>query len=294
MKKLKFLFAALLCTGVVVAQESTDTEKPAKENKPVKEAFESNWIMNNQTMIVPFAHTLEFDICHRFGVVENGFDDLIGMYAPSNIRLGLSFTPIKNLQVGAGITKELMMNDLNIKYNILQQTQSNSIPVFVTYYGNMVIEGGDNNGDQVDSVIYRRYPKEADRFSYFNQLIIGRKFSKKITIQLSGSYAHFNLIDTTGNPDLKHDNMSVGLAGRFKCTPQMSVLFAYDYQLNPAKDVKPNAALGVEWSTGSHAFQIFLSPYRSIMWQRDMVYNRNDFTDKGFALSFNITRLWGF
>jgi len=294
MKSIIFILASLFLTGATFAQDSTSTEAPTKNNKPVKDVFESNWLMNTQTVKVPYAKTLEFDICHRFGTKENGFDDLFGMYAPSNIRLGVSFTPIKNLQLGAGITKESMMNDLNIKYSILQQTQSGSIPVFVTYYGNMVVEGLKNNGDEVDSVIYRRYPKDADRFSYFNQLMIGRKFNEWLSLQVSGSFAHYNLIDTIGNHDLKHDNMSVGIAGRIKTTATMSVMFIYDYPLTPAKDVKPNAALGVEWSTGSHQFQIFLSPYRSIMPQRDLVYNTNDFTKGYFALSFNITRLWNF
>jgi len=294
MKSKSLLLVSLLWAGTVIAQDSTVTEKTGKDNKPVKDAFESNWLMNNQTMIVPFAKTLEFDINHRFGTVENGFDDLFGMYAPSNIRLGLSFTPIKNLQLGAGITKEAMMNDLNLKWNILQQTRSGSFPVFITYYANMVVEGTKNNGDEVDSSQYRKFPKDASRFSYFNQLIIGRKFTDWLSLQAAVSFSHFNLIDTTGNPDLKHDNLAISFAGRIKTTATMSVLFAYDHPLAPAKDVKPNLALGVEWSTGSHAFQFFLSPYQSIMNQRDITYNTNDFTKNEFAIGFNVTRLWNF
>jgi hypothetical protein len=198
--------------------------------------------------------------------------------------------------LGGGITKALMMNDLNLKWNMIQQKRSGGSPVFVTYYGNMVIEGTKNNGGDVDSSIYRKFPTGAARFSYFNQLIIGRKFSDKISLQAAISYSHFNLIDTTnGNPhDRKHDNLAVSLMGRVKTTATMSVLVAFDYSLSAVKNVKPNLALGVEWSTGSHAFQIFLSPYTSIMNQRDIVYNTNDFTKKEFAICFNITRLWNF
>ncbi|MBI4930624.1 MAG: hypothetical protein HY841_07670 [Bacteroidetes bacterium] len=305
MKSKIFLLLSLLWAGTTVAQDSTATEKPGKDNKPVKDAFESNWLMNNQSMIVPFAKTLEFDINHRFGTIENGFDDMLGMYAPSNIRLGVTFTPIKNLQVGGGITKAAMMNDLNLKWSILQQTRSGSIPVFVTYYGNMVIEGTKNQINWTikdisgkDSIVDRKFNKDASRFSYFNQLIIGRKFNDWLSLQVGASFSHFNLInnDTTngGIQDLKHDNLAVSLAGRVKTTATMSVLFAYDHPLTPAKDIKPNLALGVEWSTGSHAFQIFLSPYQSIMNQRDVAYNKNDFTKKEVAISFNITRLWNF
>src|SRR4030067_942571 len=100
MKSTTFFLISLLCTGAVIAQDTTATESTGKDKKPVKDAFESNWLMNNQTMVVPFAHTLEFDINHRFGTIENGFKDMLGMYAPSNIRLGESYTPINNLQIG--------------------------------------------------------------------------------------------------------------------------------------------------------------------------------------------------
>lgn len=32
---------------------------------------------------------------HRFGSVKNGYKDFFGLFAPSNIRLGFSYVPIK-------------------------------------------------------------------------------------------------------------------------------------------------------------------------------------------------------
>lgn len=294
-KSITFFLISLLWTGTLIAQDTAATEN-TDDKKPVKDAFESNWLLNNQTMLVPFENTLEFDINHRFGIVKNGFDDMLGMYAPSNIRLGLSYTPKKNLQLGAGMTKEAMMFDFNLKWSILQQTRSGSFPVFITYYANMVIEGTENTVLFVDTTgeDYYKFPSYADRFSFFHQLIIGRKFCNWFSMQVAPSYSHYNLIDTIGNNTLKHDNIAVSVGGRIKVTDQMSVIFAYDHPLTAAENVKPNAALGVEWSTGSHAFQLFLSPYKSIISQRDIVYNKNDFSKKEFVIGFNITRLWNF
>ena len=52
-----------------------EAEMVAEERKPVKNMFESIWIIDNQTVMVPFKNTLEFDIQHRFGLVENGYED---------------------------------------------------------------------------------------------------------------------------------------------------------------------------------------------------------------------------
>ena len=91
----------------------------AEERKPVKNMFESIWIIDNQTVMVPFKNTLEFDIQHRFGLVENGYEDFWGLYAPSNIRLGFSYVPINNLMVGFGLTKQNLTWDFNAKYALL-------------------------------------------------------------------------------------------------------------------------------------------------------------------------------
>lgn len=110
LKKILKLFAMLvlsmLITGKLMAQDSTEAPV-VKKVKPVKNTFGSVWIMDNQTVMVPIKGTMEMDIQHRFGTVQNGTSDLYGIFAPANIRLGISYAPIKNLFVGAGVTKNL-------------------------------------------------------------------------------------------------------------------------------------------------------------------------------------------
>ena len=80
------------------AQDSTAAveEAPVRvKQKPVKNTFQSVWIIDNQTVMVPVKKTLEMDIMHRFGTVQNGYKDLWGFFAPSNIRLGVNYSPIE-------------------------------------------------------------------------------------------------------------------------------------------------------------------------------------------------------
>ena len=69
-----------------LAQEEAQTER-----KPARPAFESQVLIDNQTVVIPTKNTFEWDIQHRFGVIENGYDDLFGFYAASNIRLGFTY-----------------------------------------------------------------------------------------------------------------------------------------------------------------------------------------------------------
>ncbi len=42
--------------------------------------------------------------------------------------------------IGAGTTKDYKLQDIKWKYPILQQTEDNSMPVSLSYYGNIVID----------------------------------------------------------------------------------------------------------------------------------------------------------
>src|SRR5215213_5438610 len=90
------LLYLLLVQASLHAQDSTaaPAEAPVRAKlKPVKNTFASVWVIDNQTVMVPIKKTLEMDIMHRFGTVENGYDDFWGFFAPSNIRLGVNYSP---------------------------------------------------------------------------------------------------------------------------------------------------------------------------------------------------------
>lgn len=108
MKPAVYKFFVVLCfcfaqSTIILAQEA---EMTVPESKPVKNTFSSIFIIDNQTVMVPFKGTFEFDIQHRFGLVENGFEDFWGLYAPSNIRLGFGYVPVKKLMVGFDLPRK--------------------------------------------------------------------------------------------------------------------------------------------------------------------------------------------
>src|SRR6478752_6395635 len=99
--------ALFMSVNTIYAQDSTKAavpEAPAKP-RPVKNTFASGQIIDAQTVMVPVKGTLEADIQHRFGSVQNGYEDLWGIYGIANIRFGFLYTPIENLQIGFGIAK---------------------------------------------------------------------------------------------------------------------------------------------------------------------------------------------
>jgi hypothetical protein len=284
------LFVLMLPESRLLGQDST--EAPViKKVKPVKNTFGSVWLIDNQTVMVPIKGTLEFDIQHRFGTVDNGKKDLWGFFAPSNIRLGLSYAPIKNLFVGAGITKERMQIDLNAKYGLLQQTPG-TMPVSVAVYGNMVIDARNKSN----------FRNSVDRFSYFSQLLIARKITDKFSAQVAPSLSWFNnveaYVDSKGVIRNKMHNVHVALSvlGRYMITEKSAIIAGYDQPLtqHPTNNPRPNICFGFETTTSAHAFQVFMSNYDGIVPQSNNMYNQNNYKTGQFVIGFNITRLWNF
>ncbi len=287
------LFLNLKSNGQEATNDSVVADQPTEEvvqkpvDKPVRLPFECGLLIDNQTTVVNSAKTLELIIDHRFGTMDNGITDLYGIYAPSNIQLGLNYSITNKLMVGIGTTKNSKLQDLQWKYILLQQTKSGRIPITIAYYGNAVIDASNETNFGANYVF-------ASRLSYFNQIMISRKFNNILTLQASGGYVHFNSIDSAFN----NDNVVASLAGRVKISPQSAIIFEYQQPLmnftdNPNAS-KPNAGIGLEVSTSSHAFQIFVSSYGSILNQHNVMYNTNDFTKGAVMLGFNMTRKWNF
>ncbi len=287
-----FALVLLLCInpGNILAQDSTEAPV-VKKVKTVKNTFGSVWIMDNQTVMVPIKGTLEMDIQHRFGTIENGRKDVWGIFAPSNIRIGMSYSPLKKLLVGAGITKERTQADFNAKYALLLQTPG-KIPVSVTYFGNVVIDARDKSN----------FRFTAHRFSYFNQLIIARKITNKFSAQVSPSFSWFNNIEgyvdknSVIQKKMKNGHFAISTVGRYKVTEKSAVIAGYDQPLtqHPTNNPHPNICFGFETTTSSHAFQVFMGNYYGIIPQSNNMFNQNDYTKSQFVIGFNITRLWNF
>jgi len=295
-KRLSIYFLNLLLLVVTVSkgysQDSTAEDAPVvRKVKPVKNTFGSVFMMDNQTVMVPIKGSMQMEIQHRFGTVNNGSEDLYGIFAPANIRLGMSYVPVKNLFVGAGIVKEKMQVDLDAKYSIFQQTPGKS-PVSVAYFANAVIDTR-NKSNFLHSV---------DRFSYFNELMVARKVNESFSVQVGGSLSWMNnveaYVDAEGKiqPKMHNYHMDASVLGRYKISPKSAVIAGYEQPLTQhvTNNPHPNICFGFETITSSHTFQVFFGNYFSIIPQNNAFFNQNDYTKGEFLIGFNITRIWNF
>jgi len=287
------VFAILLLLATTTRAVAQDD---GPDRRPVQETFNSTLLIDQFTNMVPRKGGLEFIIHHRLGTMEKGFADLAGIYGASNIRMGFNYGITDRLSVGIGTERINKYTDLFGKYLILQQKRT-GMPVSLSYLLQVCINGAD-------TAAFGTQYQFTNRFSYFNQLILSRKFSPKLSFQIAPSFSHFNSVDSTH----WNDYLGLSVGGRFKVYNEMSVIATYDqgFAFTPSipasrrearKDMlvapKPSLGLGLEIASPTHCFMIFVSNAYNIVPQLNMAYNRfsvfNEELAKQLHVGFNLT-----
>ncbi len=285
MKRFYLLLLLPLLLPCIASAQDTDTT--AVVDKPQRAAFESSFIIDNPTDLLPIRNTLEVTIGHRFGTINGGTNDLAGIWAPSNIRLGLNYSILDFVTVGYGTTKFDRLQDFNWKVGLLKQTRSDRIPVNVSYYGNFTIDARKKENFILDQ----------HRYSFYHQLIVSRRFNQNFSLQLAPSISHYNVVPER----MRNDVIALSAGARYKISPQTAILVDYTHPfvhhqggVELEQDPEPGFSAGVEFRTSAHAFQIFLSSYQGIVPQKNVMFNQNNFFDGDILIGFTITRLYNF
>lgn len=286
MKLYKKIFIAVFALPMMLlAQEEKDTIAAVVQDSIVpvvaeleRPAFESTSLIESQTNRVYSKGTIEMIMNHRFGLVT-GTNDMIGIWAPANIRIAVNYSISDRITVGFGTTKDSRLQDFSLKGALLRQTVDGKMPVSMTYYGNAA----------VSALPKENFYHTSDRWSFYNQLIIAKRFSKVFSLQLAPSYSHYNVVDAP----MRNDLFAIEFGGRVKVTSDMSILLDVNQPITSQQKIpKSGFSIGTEFSTVGHSFQIFVSNYRGIINQQSNMFNQNDFFDGDFTIGFNISRTW--
>jgi hypothetical protein len=277
------VFVFLLCALLSFNGFSQEEGEEDSGKLPVRSPFEAGTLIDNPTIVNPLKGALEFNILHRFGLIdENGISDVFGIYATSNIKMGLNYGITDRIMAGIGYSKDYKLLDLNWKVALLQQSRNGKVPVSVSYYGNFVTSLLEKEAfGPVDRF------KDIHRFSYFTELMVARKLNEVFSLQVAPNFIYFNSLERGRN----HVSAGVSVGGRAKIFSSSAIIFEYDQKITKADSLesKPNLAFGYEIGTATHCFQIFVANYSQIVPQYNYVFNTNDFTKGKYLFGFNIT-----
>ena len=256
------------------------------ENEPVIATFKGFKIINIQTNETTPKGNLDFRIGHLFGNVggDAGYHDMYGLFTIQDVRIGFHYGITQALTVGIARYKRNEAMEGLLKLRLLQQKPT-GMPVSVTLYGEMTATLADE-----DDAPLLELGKTAHRFNYCSQLIITRKFSPGFSFVLAPSYVHRNIVPDSINNEL----CSIGAGFRLKFTRSSALVADYFYNFWPESPSNHEDALGigVEIETGGHVFTLMFTNASGLAENDFIPYTEDSWSDGGFKLSFNISRMF--
>lgn len=242
--------------------------------------FKGSRLINGHTLMTRRKGTIEFLIAHRFGLVNSGAYNLFGL-DNANVRFGLDYGVSDRLTLGFGRNSFEKTYDGFAKLALVrQQTGKKNVPFSITGFSSVAINTVRAGTNEIVST--------RDRMSYAFQALIGRKVSKKLSLQLMPTLIHFN--KTTGTRE--NDLFALGIGGRMKLTNRFSINTEYYYRTSEREmsDFKDSFAIGVDLETGGHVFQFQFTNSRAMIEKGFIRETTGDYFDGDIHFGFNITR----
>jgi opacity protein-like surface antigen len=259
-------------------------ETAAENAEQVIETFKSTHIVSGHSVERMLEGQLDFRISHRFGELNTGGYNLWGL-DQANIHFGLDYGITNWLMVGVGRGTYEKTYDGLLKFSALRQSKGKkNIPVSVSLlttsaYNSLKWEG---TGEL----------PFWDRFSYTTQILIARKFSDRLSLEINPSYVHRNIVDTELDPN---DVFALGAGGRFKITKRITINAEYYYIFPPQRDFRSLTtydplSVGFDIETGGHVFQLHLTNSLAMIEKGFLTETTGNWLDGGIHIGFNISR----
>ena len=285
MKKIVLLIFLFANGNNIFAQDSSmikDIEETTPVTEKVTGAFKSTRVINAHSVEMLSRGNMDFRILHRFGFVSDGIKQLFGLDAAA-FRMGFDFGITDDLTIGFGRSTFRKEIDGFIKKRILQQTTgAKNFPFTLVAAAGYTV--------YTQEVVGSKNPSIADRSAYYVQLIAGRKFSQKFSLQLSPIFIHTNV------PFVITDDRNIfamGGGARMKVTKRTALTLDYHYPFGSFdKNYTNPLSLGVDIETGGHVFQLHFSNATGLNERAYITQTTGDFFKGDVRLGFNISRMF--
>lgn len=286
------LFCLLTAGAQVFAQDTTSLlsilEKEMEQSKDATiyttATFKTTRLINGHSVENVGKGVLDVKVSHRFGNVSEGLYELFGLDKAS-MRAGFDYGITKNIMIGVGRSTFQKTYDGFIKIKILAQSRGKkNMPITVSYVPSIALKTIHYEDPKIDNHF-------RSRLSYSHQLIIGRKFSDKTSLQLMPVFIHQNLVTLASE---SNDIVAIGIGGRQKLSKRISFNAEYYYVVPGTKlnGTNNSLSIGFDIETGGHVFQLHFTNSQG-MNERTFIADTKGRWDKGdIYFGFNISRVF--
>jgi len=246
--------------------------------------FRSTRVVLGQSVEAPVRGELTFIISHRFGNIKGGLYDFFGLDQAYN-RLGLEYGFGDRAGISVGRNSFEKTFDGAVKIRMLrQQTGVHNIPLSITWYSGIFLNTLKWDDPDRENLF-------SSRLSYVNQMLLARKFDKRLSLQFSPTHIHRNLVLYEID---QNDVFALGFSGKFNFTRKVSVNSEYFWLLpgQTADEFQNSFTVGFDFQTGGHVFQLHLSNSQGTIEKDFVAATTGRWLDGDLFLGFNIYRIF--
>jgi hypothetical protein len=289
MRRLSLILLVLLIPGIMSAQDDLMNLLNANTSPEINyttATFKSTRIMNGHSIERMAPGQLDVRISHRFGTLNSGAYNFFGL-DQSSIRLGLEYGITKWLMIGIGRGSYQKTFDGFAKFSVLRQsTGSKEMPVSLSIFSSAAMQ-------TLKWPDQTRTNYTSSRLAYVAQVLVARKFNPSLSVQITPSYVHRNLVPTELD---FNDLYAIGAGGRVKLSKRISFNAEYFYVANPktymSTQIYNPLSVGIDIETGGHVFQLLFTNSISMI-EKGFIGETTGSWKKGdIHFGFNLSRVF--
>jgi|TARA_B100001094_G_C18175846_1_gene797820 hypothetical protein len=236
-------------------------------------------------------------VAHRFGYLKEGVREFYGL-DQANTKIQFLYGINKRFQVGVSRDSYEKTYSGTIKIGI--KKQSDSFPINLVLYNSMDINTLLNKLSYPGLLFF-------DRFAYTTQVLISRRFSEKLSMEIAAIYVRQNLIDLNYTKNLILPSASnldfitepwnqylMAVGGRYKFFKRISLNMDYAYNFSKNKNslyFNP-FTIGIDIETGGHVFQLLFTNSRASNDASFLTETIGNWLNGDVSFGFNIVRVF--
>lgn len=277
---------------------------PLKAQDRMHNTFRDTRIINAHSVETLPNRKLDVRITHRFGDIagdNGGFQTLYGLENATDVLIGAEYGVSDYLTVGlfrskgAGILPNgtpglnQLLNGI-VKQRIFWQSTDNKMPFSLTFVGIASLSTAEKVDSEVTAI--QNFSSFAHRMAYTGQLLIAKKYSFGLSLQVVPSITYRNIVLFNDENAL----FSIGGAARMQVSKFVGIIVDGTFPFSSLRNVDngfyPAIGVGLEIDTGGHVFQLNLTNARGIMETDYIPYTTTNWFDGEFRLGFTISRLF--
>ena len=277
----KYLLLLLFPVSVFAQDDLlNEIDTVSTEKSKVESAFKGLKIVNLESTKLAAKGDLYFIVAHRFGSIKDGFE---GFYGLDNANTQIKFVYGLTDWITVSGARSEFAYDFSGKLLIKNQ-EKDGFPVAIVGFGSLAI-----NNTLKESL----YPKMTfeNRLIYVSQLLISRKFSQNLSLEVAPTFFHENFVL---DDNQENSQFAVGLGGRYKFAKRWSLNIDYAAHLNRVNNFiyKNPLSVGVDIETGGHVFQMHFSSSQGIHEAGFLGNTTGDWTKGDVFFGFNLLRVF--